>query len=73
MIAWAFVAGLVACGARPPSDMIPIAGSSWIDPYEFPNQKGVKPETETNLAHAADACATVGKRLCTAAEWRRAC
>jgi formylglycine-generating enzyme required for sulfatase activity len=44
-----------------------------IDPYEFPSQPGVKPKVYTNATTAREACAAAGKRLCTAAEWRRAC
>lgn len=45
----------------------------FIDRYEFPNQAGVKPHHMFNLTKASKACAGVGKRLCTDAEWRRAC
>ena len=69
---------LWACGAAPPApeDMVRIADDDapfWIDPYEFPNEPGTKPLTYTDLTEAQQACASRGKRLCTAAEWRRAC
>ena len=48
-------------------------GRFWMDPYEFPNRAGEKPLTYTDLTQAEEACRGVGKRLCTAAEWRRAC
>ncbi|MDG1480092.1 MAG: SUMF1/EgtB/PvdO family nonheme iron enzyme [Myxococcota bacterium] len=48
-------------------------GRFYIDTYEFPNQAGVKPTSYTNLLEAAEACEGTGRRLCTAAEWRRAC
>ena len=49
------------------------SGGFFVDAYEFPNREGVKPETITTLQEAREACAGVGKRLCTDAEWRRAC
>ena len=48
-------------------------GKFWIDRYEFPNQKGQKPKAYTSITQAKAGCAEVGKRLCTAAEWRRSC
>jgi formylglycine-generating enzyme required for sulfatase activity len=44
-----------------------------IDRYEFPNEAGALPRTELSWTEARDACAAVGKRLCSAAEWERAC
>ncbi len=66
------------CGEpEPPPDMVRLStGDGWefsIDRYEFPNQAGAKPVTYVNMPEAQEACAGVGKRLCTAAEWRRAC
>ncbi|MEC8382654.1 MAG: SUMF1/EgtB/PvdO family nonheme iron enzyme [Myxococcota bacterium] len=48
-------------------------GVFWIDQYEFPNLKGQKPRAYTSITQAKSGCAEVGKRLCTAAEWRRSC
>ena len=48
-------------------------GGFFIDSYEYPNEAGVRPRYETNLADARKACKEQGKRLCTDAEWRRAC
>ena len=68
---------LIACGPEPPGDMVALgaddepAGRFWIDAYEFPNRAGDKPLTYTDLSEAETACAGVGKRLCTAAEWPR--
>jgi len=45
----------------------------WIDKYEYPNKRGEFPLTSTDLSTAKNACEQEGKRLCTAAEWRRAC
>jgi len=68
---------LVGCDPAPPADMVALStGDGWqfaIDRYEFPNQVGVAPEIYVNLDEAQQACRTAGKRLCTAAEWRRAC
>lgn len=67
---------LAGCGGPDaPPDMVRITGEEafWIDPYEFPNEPGTKPLTYTDLGEAQEACASRGKRLCTAAEWRRAC
>ncbi len=44
-----------------------------IDIFEYPNQKGREPMHTMDLAGAMEACANEGKRLCSAAEWRRAC
>lgn len=68
---------LSACGtAAAPEDMVRITNGEeafWIDRYEFPNIADRKPLTYTNLTEAETACEGRGKRLCTAAEWRRAC
>ncbi len=45
----------------------------FIDRYEFPNKPGAKPATRVTWDKAADACAAIGKRLCTAQEWEKAC
>ena len=44
-----------------------------IDRYELPNEKGAVPLANLSWSEARAACAKVGKRLCTAAEWERAC
>ena len=44
-----------------------------IDVYEYPNQKGRRPKVVGDPKRAQAICAEAGKRLCTAAEWRRAC
>lgn len=44
-----------------------------IDRFEFPNVEGEKPRTAVTMEEAEAACGSAGKRLCTAAEWRRAC
>ena len=45
----------------------------WIDLYEFPNQQGELPTRGLNLGQARMLCQSIGKELCTAAQWRRAC
>ena len=42
----------------------------FVDVYRFPNQKGVKPSAEMNLADAKASCESHGKRLCTMEEWK---
>ncbi len=76
-IAIVLAAGPSGCGGggeRP--GMVQIAGDDGgfhIDRFEYPNRAGEIPRHETTLQGAAEACAAEGKRLCTDAEWRRAC
>ncbi|MEW6434148.1 MAG: SUMF1/EgtB/PvdO family nonheme iron enzyme, partial [Myxococcota bacterium] len=44
-----------------------------IDTYEYPNKKGVSPTTNIGFADAKRLCEAQGKRLCSEAEWERAC
>jgi formylglycine-generating enzyme required for sulfatase activity len=44
-----------------------------IDTYEWPNQKGERPEVMNIFYQAEVKCAAVGKRLCTESEWTLAC
>ncbi|MEC7983873.1 MAG: SUMF1/EgtB/PvdO family nonheme iron enzyme [Myxococcota bacterium] len=48
-------------------------GEFWIDRYEFPNRKDDLPRNGFSFRQAEKLCAAKGKRLCTAAEWRRSC
>jgi formylglycine-generating enzyme required for sulfatase activity len=48
-------------------------GVFWIDEFEFPNRPHQKARAYTSVKEAKESCNEVGKRLCTAAEWRRAC
>ncbi|MCK6507934.1 formylglycine-generating enzyme family protein [Myxococcota bacterium] len=71
---------LAACGPAAPEGMVHIAEPAlggapgfWIDRYEFPGRQGERPELRLSLQAARERCASQGKRLCTAAEWRRAC
>jgi formylglycine-generating enzyme required for sulfatase activity len=41
--------------------------------YEARNEAGAFPQAYISRVEAAAACANAGKRLCTLAEWRRAC
>ncbi len=76
---WVALLTALGCrqGAAPSDDMVQlVSADGWrfaIDRYEFPNRKGEKPRTYVNMDEAEQACAGVGKRLCTAEEWRRAC
>lgn len=44
-----------------------------IDTYEWPNQRGVRPEVMNTFYQAQTKCAAVGKRMCTESEWTLAC
>lgn len=44
-----------------------------IDKYEWPNQKGVRPEVMNRFHQAEVKCAAVGKRMCVESEWNMAC
>ncbi|MCC6552325.1 MAG: SUMF1/EgtB/PvdO family nonheme iron enzyme [Polyangiaceae bacterium] len=44
-----------------------------IDTYEWPNQKGVRPEVMNRFHQAQVKCAAAGKRMCTESEWTLAC
>ena len=48
-------------------------GSFCIDAFEYPNVEGQAPAGGLDLQGARDACKTRGARLCTGAEWERAC
>jgi formylglycine-generating enzyme len=55
-----------------PSTMVR-AGNFCIDRYEAPNEKGQKPLAFRTAIDGETWCAAHGKRLCTEAEWVRAC
>ena len=55
-----------------PARMVTL-GAYCIDRYEWPNKKGVKPEGWLTWDEARANCESIGKRLCTSAEWERAC
>jgi formylglycine-generating enzyme required for sulfatase activity len=44
-----------------------------IDKYEYPNKLFTLPASEINYQDASKKCAEQGKRLCTEAEWEKAC
>lgn len=70
-----FVADTAVVDAAPPlcpDDMVPIPAAC-IDRYEAPNVKGEKPLAFQTAPDGEKWCAARGKRLCTEAEWVRAC
>lgn len=70
---------------RCPDDMVHVSASVCIDRYPWPNIEGEKPQlglsaipededvAKGRVMDAESLCASVGKRLCTASEWTRAC
>jgi len=44
-----------------------------IDVFEYPNLKGTAPKLSVTYEDAERLCSQSGKRLCTSAEWERAC
>jgi hypothetical protein len=48
-------------------------GSVCMDKYEWPDSEGSVPRAFVNHKEAEDSCRSVGKRLCTEAEWKAAC
>jgi formylglycine-generating enzyme required for sulfatase activity/serine/threonine protein kinase len=44
-----------------------------IDRYEYPNSRGAMPLVGISWNQAKEMCEAKGKRLCTEAEWERAC
>jgi hypothetical protein len=48
-------------------------GAYYIDSLEWDNKKGSNPAVNVSWAQAEQLCQSVGKRLCSADEWERAC
>jgi hypothetical protein len=44
-----------------------------MDRYEWPNRVGAKPQVMLRFVEAEAACASLGKRLCSEAEWELGC
>jgi hypothetical protein len=44
-----------------------------VDAYEWPNRKGVVPNSYVSLYQAMDSCFSMRKRLCSSEEWTAAC
>jgi serine/threonine protein kinase len=62
----------VARATEPLSVVTPVE-AYYIDLFEYPNEVGAFPVVNATRADAEAACASQGKRLCTATEWERAC
>lgn len=55
---------------------MPLAGARGtvcMDLYEWPDSDGAVPRAFVNRKEAEDSCKSVGKRLCSLAEWKDAC
>jgi eukaryotic-like serine/threonine-protein kinase len=71
--------GKIQLGVSSPSESWHLTGRLFplehfcIDPYEYPNQKNVLPMNDVSFLEAQSLCEKKGKRLCTEAEWVRAC
>ena len=52
---------------------LPDGSTYQIDVYEYPNRKGEIPLLAQSWFEAAQTCHSLGKRLCTPAEWLHAC
>ncbi|MCL2626017.1 MAG: bifunctional serine/threonine-protein kinase/formylglycine-generating enzyme family protein [Cystobacterineae bacterium] len=48
-------------------------GGFCVDIYEYPNRPGHMPQVNVGWAKAKELCQKQGKRLCTEAEWEKAC
>lgn len=75
-------AGSFTMGSQPSDDMrnfgektserVDVAAYC-IDYYEYPNGKSASPTTNVTWQAAKNLCESKGKRLCSEAEWERAC
>lgn len=63
-------------GTTPTATSTPLAGKTGtvcMDLYEWPDSNGAVARAFVTRQEAADSCKSVGKRLCTASEWRDGC
>jgi serine/threonine protein kinase len=65
------VPGAAAAGACP--EGMKRVDTFCMDTYEYPNQVGALPQVSVTWKQAKDTCESLGKRLCTEAQWERAC
>ena len=61
--------------ARPgePTNIVKQVDAFVIDMFEYPNSPNAKPMLKLTALEAQKECEKVGKRLCTANEWEKAC
>lgn len=64
---YSFVPGLLA--VEPMATPVRVC----MDEHEWPNREGEKPRVMIRFVDAEQACARIGKRLCTEFEWELAC
>ncbi len=50
-----------------------MVGEFCVDKYEYPNKKGAVPFRQAEWFAGKEECKAQGKRLCTEAEWEKAC
>lgn len=62
----------VALATEPRSE-VKKTDAYYIDLFEWPNEMGSNPDIRVSASEAESLCQSVGKRLCTASEWERAC
>ena len=71
--------GLETAFQSEPLAQVETVGAFYIDRFEFPNTlkdpggNPVKPAAKVTWQQADEACARLGKRLCTEEEWEKAC
>ena len=68
-----FTLALCTLASADEEGMALIDGAFYIDIYEYPNKRGMKPKVDVTWRQAETLCAAQNKRLCTEHEWQKAC